>query len=101
MNARERVNRGRALPGHSSGEPPPTAYRQAMESHARRELEEWHGRRTFSLVGQVVSAAGALIGAAWHGLPGLLLGLAVLWIYRRAMPPPSDTLDEYTNRKGR
>lgn len=101
MNARDRVNRGRHAPRSPPAGQPVTEYGAAMERQARAELEAWHARRLFALVGQALSAAGALFGLWCHGLPGLLLGLAVLWIYRQAMPPPSDTLDEYTQRKGR
>lgn len=101
MNARDRVNRGRELPGRPPPDPPATAYRAAMDCHARRELEAWHARRVFSYLGQGAAILGAILGACWHGPPGAILGAAVWWIYRQAMPGPSDTLDEYTNRKGR
>lgn len=101
MRARDRVNRGRELPARAPPDLPATAYAAAMERHARRELEAWHARRVFSLLGQGAAILGAILGAHWHGPPWAVLGAVIWWIYRQAMPGPSDTLDEYTNRKGR
>lgn len=95
------MNRGRELPGPAAPDPPATAYAAAMERHARRELEAWHARRVFSLLGQGAAILGAILGACWQGLPGAILGAVIWGIYRAAMPGPSETLDHYTNRKGR
>lgn len=101
MTARERVNRGRELPGP---ERPPdvTAYRAAMDTQARRELRAWQVQASIARIWQALAIGAAVVLSIRDGLPGLLCGAGLFWIIRAAMPPPpTDTLDDYTGRKGR
>lgn len=64
MTARERVNRGRELPGP---ERPPdvTAYRAAMDTQARRELRAWQVQASIARIWQALASwtrAGAFTG---------------------------------------
>ena len=100
MNARERVNKGRT--GTAQAPPvKPTEYETAMHGHHRQELQIWIMQRNLARVAQVACAIGSLIGLAYEGFPGFVLGVAGIWLFGMAAPPPSETLDHYTNRKGR
>ena len=50
-------------------------------------------------VARVLCAIAGLVGAFWHGLASILLGVAGVWFFGLARPTPDDTLDKATGRK--
>ena len=48
---------------------------------------------------QTISILAGLVAALWHGLPGLLTGLAGAWLFHYAKPGPNDKLDDANGRK--
>lgn len=78
-----------------------TAYRRAMDQQARAELAAWVAVRNVAGImaaGWLVAALVALAASGWR-LAAVCLGFT--WIFASQRPPPSETLDSYTDRKGR
>ena len=48
---------------------------------------------------QVLAIVGGLIAAIWKGLPAVVLGVAVCWLFHLAKPGPTEDLDRLTGRK--
>lgn len=106
MTARERAarraNGGREpiAPGKPSSSPR-NEYEASEHKAARVELSVWIMQRNLSRIAQAVCAAAGLAGWLLHGWQEGVLGLAGVWLFGMCRPPPSDTLDKHTNRKGR
>lgn len=106
MTARERaarrVNGGREpiAPG-KPGNAPATDYEASEHKAARVELSIWIMQRNLSMIAQAVCAAAGLAGLLLSGWHEAVLGAVGVWLFGLCRPPPSDTLDKHTNRKGR
>lgn len=47
---------------------------------------------------QGISAAGGIVGAAWQGVPSILIGAGLVWFFQQALPGIDPELDKHTGR---
>lgn len=70
-------------------------------ARAESALVAHFAQRGGAIACQAAAGAAGLIGAAWHGWPSILLGAAGVWLFRQAMPAPTEELDKHTGRLDR
>lgn len=64
----------------------------------RNQLAGHVAQERIARLAQVAAGAAGLIGAAWHGVASILLGVAGVWFFGQARPGPSAELDKLTGR---
>lgn len=80
---------------------PETAYKRAMDAQAALELECWVAAHRILTALQGIAIIAGSIWAMWAGMKALILCGGIAYGFQCFKPAPTETLDNYTDRKAR